>query len=179
MSFRGRRGELPVPRFKIFQRDGFRCVYCGRSSTDDGVKLQVDHLKPLANGGGSSRENLVTACADCNLEKRGTPLPEGLQEEIANRIKQRNEELGWNLQPSADQRETATTDNMPVEGGVACWNCNETTTNATPVRWGAEDENVSLVCESCNKMIEDGRMALPGSLTKLIRERMRQQMEQI
>ena len=37
-------------RFNIFNRDNFRCTYCGRSSSEDGVKLEVDHIIPVAKG---------------------------------------------------------------------------------------------------------------------------------
>lgn len=54
-------------RFKVFQRDGFRCQYCGR--TPPAVVLQVDHIIPVAEGGGNEESNLVTACSDCNHGK--------------------------------------------------------------------------------------------------------------
>lgn len=55
-------------RFKIFQRDGFRCQYCGRVPPT--VVLHVDHIVPVAEGGGNEDENLVTSCSDCNHGKR-------------------------------------------------------------------------------------------------------------
>lgn len=57
-------------RFRVFARDSFRCCYCGVSAADDGVTLHIDHLIPLADGGSSEEENLVTACSECNLGKR-------------------------------------------------------------------------------------------------------------
>lgn len=56
-------------RFVIFERDGFRCIYCGRTSVKDGVVLHVDHIIPKLSGGADEAGNLVTACEDCNLEK--------------------------------------------------------------------------------------------------------------
>ncbi len=55
-------------RFDIFNRDWFRCKYCGKSP-EQGVKLQVDHIIPVAKGGWNEVENLVTACWDCNIGK--------------------------------------------------------------------------------------------------------------
>lgn len=55
-------------RFKIFQRDNFRCQYCGRSAKD-GAILHVDHVYPASKGGMFSPGNLVTACFDCNIGK--------------------------------------------------------------------------------------------------------------
>lgn len=54
-------------RFEILARDGFRCVYCGAGA--DVAVLHVDHRNPTAKGGGDDRENLVTACEDCNSGK--------------------------------------------------------------------------------------------------------------
>jgi 5-methylcytosine-specific restriction endonuclease McrA len=34
-----------------------------------GRLLHVDHVVPVAAGGGTSEDNLLTACAECNLGK--------------------------------------------------------------------------------------------------------------
>ena len=49
-------------RFNVFLRDGFACQYC--HSTED---LTFDHLVPRSKGGRTTWENIVTACAPCNL----------------------------------------------------------------------------------------------------------------
>ena len=54
-------------RFEVFKRDSFTCQYCGRSSPD--VILEVDHIKPVAEGGKNTLLNLVTSCRDCNRGK--------------------------------------------------------------------------------------------------------------
>ena len=54
-------------RFEVFKRDNFTCQYCGRMSPD--VILQVDHIKPVKEGGTNDVLNLVTSCVDCNLGK--------------------------------------------------------------------------------------------------------------
>ena len=61
-------------RFNIFNRDNFRCTYCGRSSSEDGVKLEVDHIIPVAKGGKNTEENLTTACYQCNRGKNAKLL---------------------------------------------------------------------------------------------------------
>ena len=53
-------------RFNLFLRDGFACQYC--ASTDD---LTFDHVIPRSRGGRTTWENIVTACAPCNLTKGG------------------------------------------------------------------------------------------------------------
>jgi 5-methylcytosine-specific restriction endonuclease McrA len=53
-------------RFNLFLRDAFSCQYC-RSSDD----LTFDHVIPRSRGGRTTWENIVTACAPCNLAKGG------------------------------------------------------------------------------------------------------------
>jgi hypothetical protein len=64
-------GREPISaglRFDVFNRDHFRCRYCGRGR-DEGAVLHVDHVIPVAQGGRTEIGNLVTACAACNLGK--------------------------------------------------------------------------------------------------------------
>ena len=61
-------------RFEVFKRDGFTCGYCGKTPDDEGVKLEVDHITPRANGGGDELTNLITSCWDCNHGKAAVPL---------------------------------------------------------------------------------------------------------
>jgi 5-methylcytosine-specific restriction endonuclease McrA len=57
-------------RFKVLERDGFRCQYCGRDpKTFPEVKLQIDHVRPDSKGGLFIEENLTTSCQECNLGK--------------------------------------------------------------------------------------------------------------
>jgi hypothetical protein len=51
-------------RLGVLERDGYRCVYCGRSSRE--TALEVDHIRPRARGGSDHPTNLVTACVACN-----------------------------------------------------------------------------------------------------------------
>lgn len=60
-------------RFAILKRDGYRCQLCGNSQ-DDGVKLHVDHRRPLAIGGSNEDDNLWTLCDKCNLGKSDSEL---------------------------------------------------------------------------------------------------------
>lgn len=62
------RSISPKLRFEVLQRDGFRCVYCGRSAAD--VPLEIDHVVPVAGGGKTEEDNLVTACGECNAGKK-------------------------------------------------------------------------------------------------------------
>jgi 5-methylcytosine-specific restriction endonuclease McrA len=61
-----------ISRRALFARDGWRCVYCGSSTG----RLTLDHVVPRSRGGESSWENVVTACAPCNLRKGDRLLAE-------------------------------------------------------------------------------------------------------
>ena len=76
--------------FAIFKRDDFKCVYCGKSSIEDGVKLVLDHLMPYIDTKDNSVYNLVTACWDCNGLKTSTQLSKEVYERIIKRNIQRN-----------------------------------------------------------------------------------------
>lgn len=57
-------------RLKVLERDGYRCILCGRSpAMDVGVRLHIDHKIPFSKGGKSTEENLQTLCYDCNIGK--------------------------------------------------------------------------------------------------------------
>lgn len=65
----------PFTRFNLFLRDRFACQYCG--SPDE---LTFDHVVPRSQGGRTSWDNIVTACAPCNLHKGGrTPREAGMK----------------------------------------------------------------------------------------------------
>jgi 5-methylcytosine-specific restriction endonuclease McrA len=56
-----------LKRNLIFERDDFRCVYCGEQFVVD--ELTLDHVQPRVRGGDRSEGNLVTACKACNTLK--------------------------------------------------------------------------------------------------------------
>ena len=62
-----RRSTGKRQRFEIFKRDGFTCQYCGR--TPPAVVLVIDHLLPVASGGGEEITNKITSCEACNQGK--------------------------------------------------------------------------------------------------------------
>lgn len=95
-------------RFDVFKRDGFVCQYCG--ATPPGVILHVDHINPVAEGGGNGIDNLITACEACNLGKAAallSDIPKSLKDK-ANEIAEREEQIkGYNriLQAQVDRIE--------------------------------------------------------------------------
>jgi hypothetical protein len=56
-----------MKRTAVFERDGYRCVYCGTVSAPE--LLSVDHVQPRVKGGDHSGGNVVTACVPCNTAK--------------------------------------------------------------------------------------------------------------
>ena len=62
---------------KVYIRDGYRCVFCGRFLLDDfdsWASLHTDHLVAKSHGGTDVEENLVTSCPTCNNLK-GSFMP--------------------------------------------------------------------------------------------------------
>jgi 5-methylcytosine-specific restriction endonuclease McrA len=66
----------------VLERDGHRCVYCGKQPEDE-VFLVMDHVVPAARGGADVVENLVTACDDCNSRKGAKSVWRFLSERLA------------------------------------------------------------------------------------------------
>ena len=56
-----------MKRRRIFERDAYRCVYCGLQFPIE--ELTIDHVEPRVRGGDRSDGNLVTACKACNTLK--------------------------------------------------------------------------------------------------------------
>ena len=58
--------RVAFTRFTLFGQDEISCQYCGDKSD-----LTFDHLIPRSRGGQTRWDNVVTACAPCNLKKGG------------------------------------------------------------------------------------------------------------
>lgn len=54
---------------QILERDGYKCVICGKGAKD-GIDLQVDHIKPKELGGSAIISNGQTLCASHNFRKK-------------------------------------------------------------------------------------------------------------
>lgn len=62
-------------RFFVMKRDGFKCVFCGKSPANElGVELVIDHILAWSKGGETVLENLQTLCAKCNSGKSNLEL---------------------------------------------------------------------------------------------------------
>lgn len=59
-------------RFFVLKRDHFACVRCGASGV--GVRLEVHHRTPFAQGGSDNLSNLETLCYECNRGQRDSVI---------------------------------------------------------------------------------------------------------
>jgi len=72
------KGKRNIPlgmRYKVLRKDNFQCVVCGRT-TDDGIKLHIDHKVPYILGGLTELGNLQTLCDQCNIGKSNKYIDE-------------------------------------------------------------------------------------------------------
>ena len=67
-------------RAEVYERDGFRCRYCASTSM-----LALDHILPLALGGGHQLDNLQTLCMPCN-DRKGSKDATGLSVDDARQL---------------------------------------------------------------------------------------------
>ena len=58
----------PKLRYKILERDEFKCQKCGNTAKN-GALLEVDHITPVSKGGKTEYNNLETLCWLCNKGK--------------------------------------------------------------------------------------------------------------
>lgn len=59
--------EVRFSKEAVFERDGYRCQYCGEVFPTH--HLNLDHVIPREMGGKTSWENIVTSCVQCNTRK--------------------------------------------------------------------------------------------------------------
>lgn len=72
----------PQLRNEILERNGFTCQLCGAGAGDVDpfnpnrkVRLHIDHIRPLSQGGTDSKENLRVLCSACNQGKANVQPP--------------------------------------------------------------------------------------------------------
>ena len=63
----------PLNNRELFRRDRHMCAYCADELSF--FRLTRDHIRPLSRGGRDTWMNVVTACRQCNGQKRNR-LPE-------------------------------------------------------------------------------------------------------
>ena len=59
--------EVKLTRHNVFERDDYKCQYCGKEF--DRKDLNLDHVTPRDKGGQTTWENIVCSCIPCNTRK--------------------------------------------------------------------------------------------------------------
>ncbi|MBV9838702.1 MAG: HNH endonuclease, partial [Solirubrobacterales bacterium] len=72
----------PALRRELFERDEWRCRYCGDAVTPDTATL--DHILPTSKGGTHVPKNLATACLMCNSIKSGRSYEDAAPDILAS-----------------------------------------------------------------------------------------------
>lgn len=84
-AYQGMRWLPDGRRWAIYHRDRCpergvtRCLWCDRRVACSGdpacvLRICLDHLRPVSQGGNHQSNNLVTACVPCNNRRRDTPF---------------------------------------------------------------------------------------------------------
>lgn len=88
------RGISPQLRNKILERNGFTCQLCGAGPGDPDpfnpnrkVRLHIDHIKPISQGGSDDEENLRVLCSACNQGRANIQPPSDTALNILGRIR--------------------------------------------------------------------------------------------
>lgn len=76
-----------VNRKKVFERDGYMCGICGERTDPDLEPCSpryptLDHVLPMALGGGHTYSNVQCACFECNWRKGDSPPTEPHQMQL-------------------------------------------------------------------------------------------------
>jgi len=108
----------PKLRFEVFKRDSFTCQYCGSTSPE--VILEVDHIKPVINGGKENILNLLTSCFDCNRGKGKRELDDN--QELSKQRKQLDELNEKRLQLEMLVQWKEELDNLEIESAKKIFN---------------------------------------------------------
>lgn len=69
MTWHGSKWIRPEKRVRIYTRDQWQCLWCGRAGGFQ-EKLTLDHYKPRSQGGSNAHTNLFTSCKRCNSRRQ-------------------------------------------------------------------------------------------------------------
>lgn len=84
----------PQLRNEILERNGFTCQLCGAGAGDPDpfnpsrkVRLHVDHIKPISQGGSDDKTNLRVLCSACNQGRANVQPPSDTALNLLARIR--------------------------------------------------------------------------------------------
>lgn len=146
-------------RFQILNRDGNKCVVCGRDTVDE-VKLHVDHIHPVAEGGTDNLDNLQTLCNDCNSGKSNfilrpkNPQKVGIPVPAEYAIDQTIQSLDY-------YRNSTKTNQLTLDQLVAVVNCGGATDGVNPLFFPLSSHLILSACltlDSDNKIKFDKKV---------------------
>lgn len=88
------RGISPQLRMEILERNGFTCQLCGAGAGDPDpfnpnrkLRLHIDHIIPVSQGGTEGKDNLRTLCSACNQGRANIQIPSETARNIMARIR--------------------------------------------------------------------------------------------
>jgi hypothetical protein len=88
------RGISPQLRNVILERNGFTCRRCGAGAGDPDpfnpnrkLRLHIDHIIPISQGGGNDAENLRVVCSACNQGRGNIDMPSETALNVLARIR--------------------------------------------------------------------------------------------
>jgi len=89
-----KRGMSPQLRNEILERNGYTCQLCGAGPGDPDpfnpnrrIRLHIDHIKPLSQGGTDDKENLRVLCSACNQARANIQTPTETARNLLARIR--------------------------------------------------------------------------------------------
>ena len=88
------RNISPKVRNEILERNGFTCQLCGAGAQDPDpinrsrtVRLHIDHIVPVSQGGTDNPTNLRVLCSTCNEGKSNIEIPSESAKNLLIRIR--------------------------------------------------------------------------------------------
>jgi hypothetical protein len=94
------RGISPQLRNEILERNGFTCQLCGAGPGDVDpfdasrkVRLHIDHIKPISQGGTDAKENLRVCCSACNQGRSNLQAPSETAMNIMMRLRKASKDV--------------------------------------------------------------------------------------
>lgn len=88
------RSISPQLRNEILERNGFTCQLCGAGPGDPDpfnpnrkIRLHIDHIKPVSQGGSNNPDNLRVVCSACNQGRANIQMPSETARNILARIR--------------------------------------------------------------------------------------------